>query len=184
MRSHSINNRGDRKGIEAALLDLNDVKQAKVYENISEVTDENGVPRKSMNAVVIGGADDDIGLVILRKKDGGCGVFGEIENSQMYRGVLRTVKFDRAKMVDIKVSLKIKRVGGFHDIDTESIKSALAATEFEIGEDVYATRLTCQVNQTQGFYIKSINVNGGEMVEIGVRECAQIKPEDVEVEIE
>lgn len=184
MRSHSINNHDDRQGLEGALLDLPDVKQARVYENFTNQTDDKGVPAHSLNAVVIGGSDDDIGLTILKKKIGGCGVFGSISNTQEYAGAQRTVKFDRASNVNIKVKLLLERVGGFHDIDTESIKSALSATSFEIGESVYAMRLTCQVNSVQGFYIKSITVNGSDSVKVGVRQCAQIRPEDVEVLIE
>ncbi len=184
MRSHSINNHDDRQGLEGALLDLPDVKQARVYENFTNQTDDKGVPAHSLNAVVIGGSDDDIGLTILKKKIGGCGVFGSISNTQEYAGAQRTVKFDRASNVNIKVKLLLERVGGFHDIDTESIKSALSSTSFEIGESVYAMRLTCQVNSVQGFYIKSITVNGSDLVKVGVRQCAQIRPEDVEVLIE
>ncbi|WP_099075735.1 baseplate J/gp47 family protein [Proteus alimentorum] len=184
MRSHSINNHDDRQGLEGALLDLPDVKQARVYENFTNQTDDKGVPAHSLNAVVIGGSDDDIGLTILKKKIGGCGVFGSISNTQEYAGAQRTVKFDRASNVNIKVKLLLERVGGFHDIDTESIKSALSDTSFEIGESVYAMRLTCQVNSVQGFYIKSITVNGSDSVKVGVRQCAQIRPEDVEVLIE
>ncbi|WP_337051380.1 baseplate J/gp47 family protein [Proteus terrae] len=184
MRSHSINNHDDRQGLEGALLDLPDVKQARVYENFTNQTDDKGVPAHSLNAVVIGGSDDDIGLTILKKKIGGCGVFGSISNTQEYAGAQRTVKFDRASSVNIKVKLLLERVGGFHDIDTESIKSALSNTPFEIGESVYAMRLTCQVNSVQGFYIKSITVNGSDSVKVGVRQCAQIRPEDVEVLIE
>lgn len=184
MRSHSINNHDDRQGLEGALLDLTDVKQARVYENFTNQTDDKGVPAHSLNAVVIGGSDDDIGLTILKKKIGGCGVFGSISNTQEYAGAQRTVKFDRASSVNIKIKLLLERVGGFHDIDTESIKSALSDTSFEIGESVYAMRLTCQVNSVQGFYIKSITVNGSDSVKVGVRQCAQIRPEDVEVLIE
>lgn len=184
MRSHSINNHDDRQGLEGALLDLPDVKQARVYENFTNQTDDKGVPAHSLNAVVIGGSDDDICLAILKKKIGGCGVFGSISNTQEYAGAQRTVKFDRASSVNIKVKLLLERVGGFHDIDTESIKSALSATSFEIGESVYAMRLTCQVNSVQGFYIKSITVNGSDSVKVGVRQCAQIRSEDVEVLIE
>lgn len=184
MRSHSINNHDDRQGLEGALLDLPDVKQARVYENFTNQTDDKGVPAHSLNAVVIGGSDDDIGLAILKKKIGGCGVFGSISNTQEYAGAQRTVKFDRASNVNIKVKLLLERVGGFHDIEAESIKSALSSTSFEIGESVYAMRLTCQVNSVQGFYIKSITVNGSDSVKVGVRQCAQIRPEDVEVLIE
>ncbi|OHT23307.1 baseplate J/gp47 family protein [Providencia stuartii] len=184
MRSHSINNHDDYKGLEGALLDLPDVKQARVYENFTHLTDEKGIPPHSLNAVVIGGSDDAIGLTILKKKIGGCGVFGSISNTQHYAGGMRTVKFDRAQPVNIQVKLLIERVGGFHDIDTDSIKSLLAETEFAIGEAVYATRLICQVNQVPGFYIKSITVNGQERVSVNLRQCAVIRPEDVEVLIE
>lgn len=184
MRSHSINNHDDYKGLEGALLDLPDVKQARVYENFTHLTDEKGIPPHSLNAVVIGGSDDAIGLTILKKKIGGCGVFGSMTNTQNYAGGMRIVKFDRAELVNIKVKLLIERVGGFHDIDIDSIKSLLAATEFTIGEAVYATRLICQVNQVPGFYIKSITVNGQDTVPVNLRQCAVIRPEDVEVLIE
>lgn len=184
MRSHSINNHDDQQGLEGALLDVPDVKQAKVYENFTGQTDDKGVPAHSLNAVVIGGSDDDIGLTILKKKIGGCGVFGAIENTQIYADVPRTVRFDRAEMVNVKVRLLLERTGGFHDIDTDGIKSALSATEFGIGDSVYAMRLTCQVNSVPGFYIKTIRVNGSDTVPIGFRQCAQIRPEDVEVLIE
>ncbi|HFT2472384.1 TPA: baseplate J/gp47 family protein [Providencia stuartii] len=184
MRSHAINNHDDYQGLEGSLLDLPDVKQAKVYENYTNQTDEKGIPPHTLNAVVIGGHDNDIGRMILSKKVGGCGVFGRISNTQTYAGAPRTVYFDRAALVNVKVKLLLERVGGFHDIDTDAIKAALAATEFDIGESVYAMRLTCQVNAVQGFYIKSITVNGHDAVSIGVRQCAQIRPEDVEVLIE
>ncbi|KLU15067.1 MULTISPECIES: baseplate J/gp47 family protein [Xenorhabdus] len=184
MRSHSINNHDDKQGIEAALLDLPDVKQARVYENYTNQTDKQGVPPHSMNAVVIGGRDEDIALTILKKKVGGCGLMGAISYSCDYSGTARTVKFDRAEMVDIKVRVIIDRINGFQDIDTDGIKKSLAATEFEIGHPVYAMRLTCQVNSISGFYIKSITVNSSDTAAIGVRQCARIRPENVEVLIE
>ncbi|MDQ5990052.1 baseplate J/gp47 family protein [Providencia stuartii] len=184
MRSHAINNHDDYQGLEGALLNLPDVKQAKVYENYTHQTDDKGIPPHSLNAVVIGGSDNDIGLTLLRKKIGGCGIVGIISNTQDYAGAPRTVYFDRATLVNVNVKLVLERVGGFEDIDTDTIKNLLAATEFDIGESVYAMRLTCQVNAVQGFYIKSITVNGSDVVSIGIRQCAQIRPEDVEVLIE
>ncbi|MDC9598930.1 baseplate J/gp47 family protein [Xenorhabdus anantnagensis] len=184
MRSHSINNHDDRQGIETALLDLPDVKQARVYENYTNQTDKNGVSPHSMNAVVIGGRNDDIAQIILRKKIGGCGLMGQISSHCEMAGTPREVRFDRAEMVDIRMRIIIERINGFQDIDTDGIKKSLAATEFAIGESVYAMRLTCRVNTTSGFYIKSITVNGSDSALIGVRQCAQIKPEHVEVLIE
>lgn len=184
MRSHSINNHDDRAGLEGALLDVADVRQARVYENYTSQTDVNGVPGHTLNAVVMGGSDADIALTILKKKLGGCGLMGDTVHCLDYEGLPRTVAFDRAENVDINVSLVLERTSGFSDIDTDGIKTALAATEFTIGESVYAMRLTCQVNSVQGFYIKSIRVNGAEVVRTGARQCARIMPENVEVLIE
>lgn len=111
MRSHAINNHDDYQGLEGALLDLPDVKQAKVYENYTNQTDEKGIPPHTLNAVVIGGHDNDIGRTILSKKVGGCGVFGRISNTQTYAGAPRTVYFDRAALVNVKVKLLLERVG-------------------------------------------------------------------------
>ncbi|PVZ86698.1 hypothetical protein C9426_14880 [Serratia sp. S1B] len=184
MRSHAINNHDDRQGLEGALLDLPDVKQARVYENYSKQTDNNGVPGHTLNAVVIGGTDADIATVILKKKIGGCGLMGAISHTMKHAGVMRTVFFDRADIIDIHVKLVLERIANFTDIDTEGIKAVLAATEFVIGENVYAMRLTSAVNTVQGFYIKSITVNGSDIATITVRQCAQIKTEHVEVLIE
>jgi uncharacterized phage protein gp47/JayE len=184
MRSHAINNHDDRQGIEAALLDLPDVKQARVYENFTSQTDDKGIPPHSMNAVVIGGRDEDIALTLLKKKIGGCGLMGEITRACEYSGASRTVRFDRAEIVDVKIKVIIDRINGFQDIDTDGIKTSLAATEFEIGQSVYAMRLTCQVNVISGFYITAIAVNNADKATIGVRQCARILPENVEVLIE
>lgn len=184
MRSHAINNHDDRQGLEGALLDLPDVRQAKVYENFTNQTDEKNIPAHTLNVVVIGGDDADIGRTILKKKMGGCGVFGAISHTQDYAGVSRTVKFDRAAIVNIKVKIVLERIGGFQDIDIEGIKNALASTQFNIGESVYAMRLICKINAVPGFYIKSITVNETNTAKIDVRQCAQIRPEDVEVLIE
>ncbi|MDF7681175.1 hypothetical protein PT300_11520 [Enterobacteriaceae bacterium ESL0689] len=134
--------------------------------------------------MVIGGSDSDIARTILKKKMGGCGLMGNVAYVLQYADLPRTVYFDRAEIIDISIRLVLERTSGFNDIDTDGIKAALAATEFTIGENVYAMRLTCQVNSVPGFYIKSIRVNGSDTALIGVRQCARITPENVEVLIE
>lgn len=185
MRSHSINNYDDRDGIRAALLALPDVEQAAVLENYHHDTDpKTGVPGHTFNAIVIGGGDEDIALALLKKKMGGCGMMGEHHVTVYFAGANREAFFDRAERGHIQVSLVIGRLGEFRDIDSEGIKTALAMSEFGIGETVYATRLIGQVNSVPGFFIKSITVNGGEKADMGLRECAIITPADVEVLIE
>ncbi|WP_243466095.1 hypothetical protein [Sodalis glossinidius] len=96
-------------------------------------------------------------------------------------GMPRIARFDRARTVNVKIGLEIERLAAFQDIDIAGIKAALAATPFTIGEPVYAMRLTCQVNSVSGFVIRAITVNSGAKADIGLRECAWITPDDVEV---
>lgn len=185
MRSHSVNNYDDRDGIRAALLALPDVQQASVLENYYHDMDpKTGVPGHTFNAIVIGGKDEDIALTLLKKKIGGCGMMGRHRITVDFAGAKREARFDRAALKPVKVRLVIGRLGEYQDIDSEGIKTALASTAFEIGETVYATRLICQVNSVPGFFIKSITVNGGESAPVDLRECATIRPGDVEVLIE
>lgn len=182
MHSHAINNHDDREGIRAALLAVADVQQAAVLENDQPETDpKTGVPGHTLNAVVIGGRDEDIARTLLKKKMGGCGMMGAIAVTIDMAGLPRIARFDRARTVNVKIGLEIERLAAFQDIDIAGIKAALAATPFSIGEPVYAMRLTCQVNSVPGFVIRAITVNGGAKADIGLRECARITPDDVEV---
>jgi len=70
----------------------------------------------------------------------------------------------------------------FSDIDIEQIKDNLITLEFDIGENVYASRIISDINLVDGFYIKSLTVNNSNIADIGFREYAQIN--NVEVIIE
>lgn len=185
MQSHSINNNDDREGIKSALSSLPDVRKVEVIENYTNNTDVvTGVTAHTMNAIVFGGNDLDIATTLLKKKIGGCAFMGDQQVVVNYKGMDRTVLFDRAEEVAISVKLVIRRLVGFTDIDTDGIKASLENTDFEIGESVYAMRLTCPVNSISGFVIISMTVNQGDSVDIGVRQYAKIHANDVEVIVE
>lgn len=184
MSSHSVNNLDDRRGLEASLSALKDVSQAVVHENNTNATDAaTGVPKNSVNAIVLGGNDTDIALALLTKI-GGTAFFGSKSVTVPFKGKSRTVKFDRPKAVPVKISMVLKRNVLFSDIDTPAIKRALATNQFSIGESVYALGLVCIINQVDGFGVKSITVNGAQEAAIGLREYATIAEADVEVLIE
>lgn len=182
MLSHSINNYDDRQGIQSALLNITGVTKCVVYENFTDITDEKGVPAHSLNAVILGGVNENIAEVIAKKKIGGCGLFGKIESAYLLDGLLRKVLFDRPKKIDVNVSMIIGRYQLFSDIDIEQIKDNLITLEFDIGENVYASRIISDINLVDGFYIKSLTVNNSNIADIGFREYAQIN--NVEVIIE
>ncbi|QDH85509.1 baseplate J-like protein [Proteus phage vB_PmiP_RS51pmB] len=183
MKSHSINNFDDRAGVEAQVLSIDDVYQAVVYENFTSQTDHRGVPAHSINVVVDGGADEDIAIAILKKKKGGCGLFGKEEAEVFIDGATRKAYFDRAKNKEINVAVVVKRITPLTDIDQNAIKNSLAALKFGIGEDVYANNLICSIPIPTGFVIQSVTVDGGASVSVDFREIAVIRTEKVEVSI-
>ena len=182
MLSHSINNFDDRQGLQSALLNIIGVSKCIVYENFTSNTDEKNIPPHSLNAVILGGSDEKIAEVITKKKIGGCGLFGQIETTHQQDGLLRKVHFDRPTKIDINVELVIGRYKSFDDINTAQIQRNLKKLNFNIGENVYASRIISNINLVDGFYIKSLTVNSSNIAEIGYREYAQIN--NVEVLIE
>ena len=179
MLSHSINNFDDRQGLQSALLNIIGVSKCIVYENFTNNTDEKGVPPHSLNAVILGGSDEKIAEVITKNKIGGCGLFGQIETTYPHGGLLRKVYFDRPKKINVNVSMIIGRYKSFNDINTEQIKKILKNLNFNIGENVYASRIISNINLVDGFYIKSLTVNNSNIANIGYREYAQINNVEV-----
>lgn len=184
-RKLAINNTHDREGIEASLIDLSGVLDALVLENNTNATDSNGVPAHSINAIVLGGSSEDIATTILKKiKGGGCGTFGaESFTIINYRGADRVINFDRPTSKDITVAVTLVRAHAQVDIDIDAIKDAIVAKQFKIGQDVVAGMLYCFPNNGT-FYVKSIKVDGGDLVSIGIREIANIPRENISVAIE
>lgn len=179
MLSHSINNYDDKSGIKAALYNITGVTKCEVYENYTGDIDEKGVPAHTLNAVILGGDDSAIADVIGKKKIGGCGLFGNIKTSTNLRGADRIIYFDRPAKTEVAVSMVLGRYKSFEDIDTKAIKDNLMSLGFEIGENIYATRLISSINLTNGFYIKSLTVNKSNIAEIGYREYGEITSVEV-----
>ena len=94
--------------IAAALLTLNGVTVARVYENDSDSTDGEGRPPHSIEAVVAGGDADEIGEIIWQKKAAGIDTFGSqsvsVTDSQ---GFSHTINFNRPIPVYVWLDVEI-----------------------------------------------------------------------------
>lgn len=94
--------------IAAALLTLNGVTVARVYENDSDSTDAEGRPPHSIEAVVNGGDADEIGATIWQKKAAGIDTFGSqsvaVTDSQ---GFSHTINFNRPIPVYVWLDVEI-----------------------------------------------------------------------------
>lgn len=184
-RKLAVNNTHDREGVEASLLSVDGVLDAVVLENNTNETDLNGVPAHSLNAIVLGGSSADIATMILKKiAGGGCGTHGaESYTVKGYRNFDRIIKFDRPTIKDINVTVVVVRQRFGVDVDIDYIKNQMSAIDFKISEDALAGRLF-SIQNDGTFYIKSILVDGGASVAVGLKEKANISKENITVSIE
>lgn len=99
---------GMTDSIASALMTLNGVTSAYVYENDSDTTDEDGRPPHSIEAVVNGGEVDEIGLTIWQKKAAGIDTYGSqsvsVNDSQ---GFPHTINFNRPLVVPIYLNITV-----------------------------------------------------------------------------
>lgn len=99
---------GMTDSIASALMTLNGVASAYVYENDQDTTDAYGRPPHSIEAVVDGGETDEIGLTIWQKKAAGIDTYGSqsvsVKDSQ---GFPHTINFNRPLVVPIYLSVSV-----------------------------------------------------------------------------
>ena len=99
---------GMTDSIASALLTLNGVTSAFVYENDQDSTDGEGRPPHSIEAVVDGGESDEIALTIWQKKAAGIDTYGSqsvsINDSQ---GFPHTINFNRPLVVPIYLDIAV-----------------------------------------------------------------------------
>lgn len=122
----------------AAIAAIDNVKKFKVYENYTNIVDENGIPGHSLACVVDGGFDELIAKSIYMGKGIGCGTYGSstynIINSD---STSMAINYSRPEKVPVFIIAEIKPLSGYKDIK-DSINNALTEyiTGLDIGSDV------------------------------------------------
>lgn len=167
---------GTMEAIRARVREVEDVLQAFIFENVTMVTDINGLPPKSFEVVVSGGADQDIADTIWECKPAGIETFGSTTMSVMdSMGFLHNVNFSRPTEVPIWIELTVTKNPITFPLDGEAqIKAALKAfgDALQIGDDVIALQFKCVPLSVGGvvdvttFKIDTINppVNTGNII--------------------
>ena len=99
---------GMTEAITAALYDVDGVSFARTFENNTDVTDSDGRPPHSIEAVVQGGAVQDILDTIWRVHAGGITTYGSISGT-VYdsQNVSHTVSFNRPTIVPIYLQITV-----------------------------------------------------------------------------
>jgi uncharacterized phage protein gp47/JayE len=138
--------------IRAELLDVADVTYVRLYENVTDTTDGEGLPPHSVEAVVLGGTDDDVALALWQAKAGGIRTHGTTtESITDTLGESRTVKFTRP--ADVEIYLEVTVVLGAGYAGDPALKAAVVAAglaRYAPGDDVKASH----------FYAAALAVTG------------------------
>lgn len=120
--------------IRADLLQVDNVLQAFCFENVSLVTDADGVPGKAIECVIYDGAapiavDTEIAQAIWDSKPAGCETYGTTTaNAVDAQGNTRPVKFSRAGIVNIYLEYDISIDAAKFPVDgTTQVKDAAVA---------------------------------------------------------
>lgn len=140
--------------IRAALLEIktaggaNAVQQAFVYENTGDVVDGNGVPPHTIHVIIYDGptpaaTNQQIVDTIWKQKASGVGTYGATSATTVdTTGNFQTVKFDRATVTPVYLSLTTTRGSTFDAVNgPAAIKAALVAywqKEFGLGVPMIA----------------------------------------------
>ena len=122
----------------AAIASIDNVKKFEVYENYTNIVDENGIPGHSLACVVDGGFDEPVAKAIYMGKGIGCGTYGSSTYSIINSDSTSIpINYSRPDKVPVFIIVEIKPLSGYKDIK-DSIESALTEyiTGLDIGSDV------------------------------------------------
>lgn len=170
------------------LLDVDNVEEVAVNNNITDATVDT-VPAKAFEAVVRGGDDTEIAEEILDTAPLGTEYFGSTTVAVLDpEGISVDVKFTRPAAVRIYMDITILIGDEWNGTASETeIKTALSneISTFNIGEDVYASRMIDEVFATAGvidvspIYVGLTASPVTSSAAIGTREYADLDVADI-----
>ena len=145
-RSPAILATGYLNGLLAAVLALNGVTGAALYENYTDTTDANGIPPHCIWLIVEGGANSDIANTLYAKISFGCDMRGSVTvDITTASNGLFIAKFDRPSPENLYVAFSIKTTVAGFTFNTTAIKAYIAANQtYSIGAFAETSSLTEQ----------------------------------------
>lgn len=134
--------------IHANILTVTGVTDATVVEN-DEITTVNGIPPKSIYALVNGGADLDVANAIFTKKPGGIGSFGTTTiNVIDSQGVTHAMNFSRPIQVSVWIKIDATTDSNFPAEGNTQIINAVKAyiDGIKLGEDIIIYKIITTIS--------------------------------------
>lgn len=147
-QSVTVPAQGFDDALQAQLLNLNNVTQAKVYNNRTSST-VNGIPAHTVWVIVEGGNSDEIGQAIYANIPPGIPMKGnESVSVPRAAGGFETVNYDLPTAIPLYITMDIKVISGA--VDEDYIKQQLALITFNIGQSAESANLTTAVKNIIG----------------------------------
>jgi uncharacterized phage protein gp47/JayE len=141
--------------LRAALLALEGVISCTIFENVTNVTDPDGVPPHSFETLIRGGDDYKIAETIFARKASGVRAYGSdvSEDVPDSAGNLHTIEATRPTEIPIYVSVTLtKQAGLYPSTGDADVKAAIAAQGnlLAVGFDVFSAALYQAVYKIAG----------------------------------
>lgn len=143
-QSVAISSFGYLNGLQAALLQLDGVNDAKVYENYTSSTDANGTPAHCVWAVVDGGSTEEIANTIYNKKSVGCDMRGTVTYTITTPALTQFVaKWDEPTVASLYIKFTIQPETVGITFNTSAIEDYITShLTYKIGEAAETASIT------------------------------------------
>lgn len=150
----SLSGSGFLDNIISSLANIDKVTSANVLENVSDFTDDNGIPAHGLWTIVEGGADMDIALALYQKRPAGIPMKGAVEIEVPTRASLtKTMRFDRPIYIEIylKFNLGMKNDGIFDPVFVKN--KIIENIVFEVGKGAFASEISAFILSLNTDYV-------------------------------
>lgn len=194
--STTIASRNLLDGTIAGIASVEGVRNYKVYDNDTHVTDEHGIPSHSIAAVVEGGLDRDIAEQIYLRKGPGGGTYGTTTYTFInLDGGKTPIRFFRPTYEAIDVTIQIGKGYQYTDLIKDEIKEATEKylESLGIGNAVTVTGVIATISyivsdmKQPAYFLKSLKIGkagqamGTSDIEMEFNAMAKVGTVNVEV---
>lgn len=145
-----------RDSMRAAILAAENVSKCEIYENDTNITDDNGIPPHSVACVVEGGDSAEIAKIIFNKKGPGTGTYAEEDSAGFVSetvtsssGLPCTILFCRPVEVNVKIYISITKTPYYNTTTQANIQNKLKEyfSKIALGTDIYASSIIAVASQ-------------------------------------
>ena len=144
-RSLQAPSQGFKESIEGQLLALNDVSDAKVYDN----KDDKNID--GVQVIVQGGTLNEIGNIIYNNLPPGINTQGAYQATITVNNRNKVFNYNKPNPIPILVKGTIESLTGYpNDIDLNYVKRTLASQQFNIGEIAESAKVTTELKNILG----------------------------------